>query len=647
MKKVIVFFIAVTFLFFGIASAETQKWSEYKKLDEIRKAYSINYAEVSDQELSVILNLKMKQVDEDCSSPLAVLVDEQYQYCQQAVYPVLKTTIVSIKLGEKFVSPKPVTDEQLEKEILKMWLTLGIKAVSKWLGVNISPITISIDLAKLSIGIAKIKKAQKENVASWYIGQMMLEENDNEAWNYTKEIFKDVPTYHYLLRYKEKEDEMHNYVKFTFINYKKYQNRNDILAAGKNLIIKAKQQLTQQPTPQPHQPFVSPQVNMYPSSGTVGTTFTDTGKGFSPNRTATVYGRRPDGSVWQITTVQTDSSGAYSRQWTAQTPGNNFAWWAVDNATGKKSNEIVYNVTAAPQTQLSAAANPLFSWKASATWSGDFNGPRDSKGRRWFDHDFDDFNWSTITLPDNDSFYSHNPMDRFYRASFDLFNTGIIKLSFSSDDGILIYVNGRFLGHWGGQWRMSGCVNNPHGKCIENINVQPIEVPSNLVINGKNVIAVRVSNGGYNSYFDMRVEVTQGKLYNATDKESNEVVYNVTAAPQTQLFAAANPQIQVSISPSGPWRSSASGQQGVTFYIRGSGFSPNASVQYHVRKPDGTEYPPSDFTDKVDGVGNFYHSYTCHCGNQIGTYVIWVIDKSTGKSTNTISEVVMTNPSCR
>ncbi|MEW6110074.1 MAG: thermonuclease family protein [Nitrospirota bacterium] len=147
------------------------------------------------------------------------------------------------------------------------------------------------------------------------------------------------------------------------------------------------------------------------------------------------------------------------------------------------------------------------SLKASPPWSGDFNGPIDLKGRKWFEIDYDDSDWAQVSLPDNNSFYSHNPVDRFYRASLNLSGAEGIQLNFSSDDGIWIYVNGRFLGHWGGQWRKGGCVNNPQGKCVENVNIQPIVVPSNLILLGKNVIAIRVSNGGYDSYFDMRIHI--------------------------------------------------------------------------------------------------------------------------------------------
>jgi len=78
-------------------------------------------------------------------------------------------------------------------------------------------------------------------------------------------------------------------------------------------------------------PPVSPTLSMTPPSGAVGTTFTQTGKGFSPNRTATLFGRNPDGTVVQVTTVNTDSAGSFTSTWTAQTAGNNLARWAVDN----------------------------------------------------------------------------------------------------------------------------------------------------------------------------------------------------------------------------------------------------------------------------------------------------------------------------
>ncbi|MFQ6054410.1 MAG: S8 family serine peptidase, partial [Methanosarcinales archaeon] len=88
----------------------------------------------------------------------------------------------------------------------------------------------------------------------------------------------------------------------------------------------------------------NPKVNMKPLGGTVGTTFTNSGIGFTSNSTVTLWGRRPDQSEWKITTVSTNESGEFSLLWTAQTPGT-FAWWAIDDNTGSKSNEINYKIT--------------------------------------------------------------------------------------------------------------------------------------------------------------------------------------------------------------------------------------------------------------------------------------------------------------
>lgn len=89
-----------------------------------------------------------------------------------------------------------------------------------------------------------------------------------------------------------------------------------------------------------------------------------------------------------------------------------------------------------------------------------------------------------------------------------------------------------------------------------------------------------------------------------------------------------------------------SGQQGQTFSFSGNQYTPNGIVEWNVRKPDGVEYLPEDLTGKVDGSGNFNHNYVSSCGNQIGTYTIWAIDKSTGKRSNDATEIITTSDSC-
>jgi hypothetical protein len=72
--------------------------------------------------------------------------------------------------------------------------------------------------------------------------------------------------------------------------------------------------------------------------------------------------------------------------------------------------------------------------------------------------------------------------------------------------------------------------------------------------------------------------------------------------------------------------SPTSGQQGTTFYYSGSKYTPNGIVEWHVRKPDGVDYPVSDLSGKVDGSGNFNHNYVSSCGNLVGDYTIYSLD---------------------
>ena len=97
---------------------------------------------------------------------------------------------------------------------------------------------------------------------------------------------------------------------------------------------------------------------------------------------------------------------------------------------------------------------------------------RDKAGHYWYEASFDDQKWDLIHLPDDDSFGQKVYRSRLYRSHFWLNNPAesvnvvlsntqaeisrqnseeaeFYNLIFSSDDGIWIYVNGKFLGHWG------------------------------------------------------------------------------------------------------------------------------------------------------------------------------------------------------
>ena len=121
----------------------------------------------------------------------------------------------------------------------------------------------------------------------------------------------------------------------------------------------------------------------------------------------------------------------------------------------------------------------------------------------------------------------------------------------------------------------------------------------------------------------------------STGKRSNDVTETITTSDS--CVTPTNPTLSVS---------PLSGEQGQTFSFSGNQYTSNGIVEWNVQKPDGTTYVPEDITGKVDGSGNFNHNYVSSCGSQIGTYTIWAIDKSTGKKSNDVTEIITTSDDC-
>ena len=143
---------------------------------------------------------------------------------------------------------------------------------------------------------------------------------------------------------------------------------------------------------------------------------------------------------------------------------------------------------------------------------------RDPGRRYWFHPEFDDRDWDPITLPDNNAFGDEVKHARYYRSSFSLKDASeSLAAVFSSDDGIWIFINGRFLGHWGAKENEGGCVNDPLGRCGINGTVQPVAIPSEFLKTGENIIAVKVNNGECCfTYFNLMIERVSARFLPAT-----------------------------------------------------------------------------------------------------------------------------------
>jgi len=89
-------------------------------------------------------------------------------------------------------------------------------------------------------------------------------------------------------------------------------------------------------------PQPTPTIAQSPFSGPPGTPFTEWGTGFTPNSTATLHFKKPDGSEYPTRQVALDSIGhfeiTYSAPWNK--PPGTYTWWAIDGPSQIKSNEV-------------------------------------------------------------------------------------------------------------------------------------------------------------------------------------------------------------------------------------------------------------------------------------------------------------------
>jgi uncharacterized protein YvpB len=78
--------------------------------------------------------------------------------------------------------------------------------------------------------------------------------------------------------------------------------------------------------------------------------------------------------------------------------------------------------------------------------------------------------------------------------------------------------------------------------------------------------------------------------------------------------------------------------QGGSISQWGTGFSPNSTATLHFRKPDGTEFAPSQQVIKADG--SFSINYVVPSDRSSGAYTWWGVDGPTGRVSNSVRYTV-------
>ena len=176
---------------------------------------------------------------------------------------------------------------------------------------------------------------------------------------------------------------------------------------------------------------------------------------------------------------------------------------------------------------------PTVAWRASTSMAS-CAGPTDTFGNRWYAPTFDDSLWSPLSVPDHG--HIGGAQDRFYRGTFTLSGPVSGVVSFDSDDGIWVYVNGTSVGHWGGDCHQPGCVGRPavSPSCsgpLVNLDVSGYLQP------GVNVIAAQVSNATVccDSYFNLRIALSPRASSTPTPTVTTTPTPTPTRTPPTPL----------------------------------------------------------------------------------------------------------------
>jgi hypothetical protein len=175
-----------------------------------------------------------------------------------------------------------------------------------------------------------------------------------------------------------------------------------------------------------------------------------------------------------------------------------------DETTPETTEPDVPVDTAPPEPTCADVDFGGWSWVGSPVFT-DAADPVDGVGTPFWDPSADTSGWDPVVLPDRGIPIEH---DRAYVALFDLPEVPVnLSLNLQSDDGIVVWVNGVYVGQWGGDWQLEGCVNE-NAQCLVTIQVDPVDVTELLHV-GTNRVAARVSNPVQNAYFEIIPECVE------------------------------------------------------------------------------------------------------------------------------------------
>ncbi len=375
-------------------------------------------------------------------------------------------------------------------------------------------------------------------------------------------------------------------------------------------------------------PPVNPAVAQSPMSGVPGTIFTQWGTGFTPNSTATLHFKKPDGTEYPTQQQAMDSTGHFETKYTApldKAPGQ-YTWWAVDGPTGISSNQVTYTIEQSPvnpavaQSPMSGVPGTVFTqWGTGFTPNStatlhfkkpdgteyptqqqamDSTGHFETKYPSPLDKAPGQYTWWAVDGPTG---ISSNQVT--YTIEKPPVNPAVAQSPMSG-------VPGTTFTQWGTGFTPNSTATL-HFKKPDGTEYEPVQQPID-------------NTGHFETPYPSPKDKAPGQytwwaVDGPTGVSSNQVKYTIEM-PTINPIIAQTPMF---------------GKSGTIFKQWGTGFRPNSTAILHFRKPDSTEYEPKII--QIDGEGHFVTSYTVPADKPAGLYTWWVVDDYSKISSNQVT----------
>ncbi|MHB8103334.1 MAG: amidase domain-containing protein [Methanosarcina sp.] len=402
-------------------------------------------------------------------------------------------------------------------------------------------------------------------------------------------------------------------------------------------------------------------LTVTPTLGPQGTTFTFSGNGYTPNKDVNLYIRNPfpDASVSTLT-KKADKTGTlrYNYPSSCKSKAGTYTIWAIDKTTGVKSNEVQEIILASDKCSISPVTLSVKPNSGQQGTKFGFSGSGYTQNKKIELHvrnpDNSEILVSTLTASNSGAINYNYPSTTANKAGVYNFwaidkSTGQksseVPVTITGQAVITIQSMSPTVVAPGGKVTFVFNINNPTTKNIENVRLgaqikttdtqgEWIDDPANdkivTLLPGAHDYsrAFKVSQSAVSGIYDARWVILNNANGNWFDSKTMTKILEIKNA-------LPNLPVTLTVSPS-------SGQQGTTFTFSGNGYTPNGAIEYHVKKPDNTEYPATTLTASSSGVLSYLYKSTT--ASMVGTYTIWAIDKTTGKVSTEVKETITAAP---